>query len=150
VSSADQHRATSNARGIIGLRANSPAAAAMLVVDSGLGVGVNLFASLPASDHRRELPAAFGGAVTGGPIVLTLHALLGTLLLVTGISAVVRASLSRRTSLIAATSVALLAILVAWLSGTRFVSDMSNAASLAMALATGVALLCYTTILFIT
>ena len=46
--------------------------------------------------------------------------------------------------------VALLAILVAWLSGTRFVSDMSNAASLAMALATGVALLCYTTILFIT
>ena len=137
-------------KGIAGLRANSFAATVMLLIEFGLGVGVDLYAGLPASDHGKGLVAAFGASVTGGPIVLTLHALLGTLLIVTGVSVVVRASLARQPTLVAIATIALSAILVAWVSGGRFVGDMGNGTSLAMALATGVALLCYATILFIT
>jgi hypothetical protein len=46
--------------------------------------------------------------------------------------------------------VALIVILVVWFSGTKFVSDAANGASLGIALATGVAILRYATILFIT
>ena len=131
-----------------GLRANSLAAVVMLVIEFALGIIVNLYAQLPASDAGKTLLAAFGAAVTDGPIALTLHALLGTLLLITGIAALVRASLSRGGVLITATAVALLAILLAWLAGTRFVGNSGNGESLVMALATGVAILCYAAILF--
>jgi hypothetical protein len=134
--------------GIAGLRANSLAAIVMLVIEFALGVIVNLYAKLPPSDAGKTLLSAFGAAVTDGPVALTLHALLGTLLLITGISALVRASLLRRGVLIAVTGVALLAILLAWLSGTRFVGDSGNGESLLMALATGVAIICYAAILF--
>ena len=133
--------------GIRGLRANSFAAVVMLVIEFALGVVVNLYATLPPSDAGKTLVSAFGAAVTDGPVALTLHALIGTLLLITGISAVVRASLLRRGVLITVTGVALLAILLAWLSGTRFVGDSGNGESLIMALATGVAIVCYAAIL---
>jgi hypothetical protein len=87
--------------------------------------------------------------VTGGPIALPLHALLGTLLLMTGIAAVVRATLARRGVLIGVAVLAFVAILVAWVAGTKFVGDMSDGASLLMALATAVAILCYASLLFI-
>jgi hypothetical protein len=45
--------------------------------------------------------------------------------------------------------VALVAIVVAWLSGARFVGDAAIGASLAMAIATGVTILCYASILFV-
>jgi hypothetical protein len=149
VSSTDQQLAASSGTRINGLRTNSFAAVVMLLVEFGLGLGINLYANLPAADHGKGLFAAFGRAVTGGPIVLTLHAVLGTLLLITGISAVVRATLARRTPLIALAGVALLAILAAWASGAKFVGDLNDGRSLTMGLATGLALLCYTTILFI-
>jgi hypothetical protein len=101
------------------------------------------------SDHKKALFAAFSGAVAGGPTVLAMHALLGTLLLVTGISVLGRALIARWPMAIGATAVALVALIVAWLSGARFVGDMANGSSLAMALATAVSLLCYTFILFV-
>jgi hypothetical protein len=149
VSSTDQEIAASRATRVNGLRTNSFAAVVMLLVELGLGLGINLYANLPASDHGKGLFVAFGRAVTGGPLVLTLHAVLGTLLLITGISAVVRATLARRTPLIALAGIALVAILAAWASGAQFVGDMDNGRSLTMGLATGLAILCYATILFI-
>ncbi|MEA2638325.1 MAG: hypothetical protein QOE18_1382 [Chloroflexota bacterium] len=142
-------RPTARSRaGVAGLRANSMAAVVMLVIEFALGVVVNLYAELPPSDAGKTLLSAFGAAVTDGPVALTLHALLGTLLLITGISALVRASLLRRGVLIAVTGVALLAILLAWLSGTRFVGDSGDGESLLMALGTGAAIICYAAILF--
>ncbi len=44
---------------------------------------------------------------------------------------------------------ALLATLVAWLSGTAFVGHQEAAASLAMALAAAIAMLCYALTIFI-
>ena len=132
-----------------GLRTNAFAAIVLLLLEFGLGVGVNLYATLPASDHGRNLFPAFGSAVTGGPVVLAIHAVLGTILLITGISAVVRASLVRQSALIVITAVSLLGIVVAWLSGAQFVGTKATGASVTMAVATGVSILCYALVLFI-
>jgi hypothetical protein len=78
------------------LRANSLAAVVMLLTEYALGTWVNLYARLPASDHGHGSLAAFGSAVANGPAVLAVHAVLGTLLLITGITAVVRAAMARR------------------------------------------------------
>jgi|GEM_PF-4083005 len=90
-----------SARRLNGLRANCLAVVVMLVLELGLGVGVNLYAKIPSADSGTSLLPAFDKAVTGGPIVLTLHAILGTLLLVTGISVFVRTSIVRYNALLA-------------------------------------------------
>jgi hypothetical protein len=132
-----------------GLRINSYAAVVMLMFEFGLGAGVNLYASLPASGNGKGVLGAFLSAITDGPIALTLHAILGTLLIVSAIAAVVRASFVRRTPLAVIAAAGLLAIVLAWLGGTRFVGSGGDGASLVMALATGVAVLCYATIVLI-
>lgn len=149
MSSVDARIAPRTARTLNGLRTNAFAAVVMLLIEFGLGVGVNLDATLPAADAGKGLLPAFGRAVTDGPIVLTVHALLGTTLLITGLAAVVRASLARRPLFVGLTSSALLALVVAWFAGARFVGDQASGASLAMASATGLSILCYALILFV-
>jgi hypothetical protein len=132
-----------------GLRPNSFAAAVMLLLEYGLGIWVNLYANIPAADRGKGIFAAFGAALANGPVGLALHALLGTLLLVTAIILAIRAVVARMAATIAISVVALLAIITAWLSGARFTGAGADGASFAMALATGVALLCYVIILFV-
>ncbi len=132
-----------------GLRANSLAAVVMLLLEFGLGTGVNLYAKLPRADLGKALLPAFGSAVAGGPLVLALHAVLGTILLITGVAAVVRAITVRRVAPMVMTGVALLGIVAAWLSGARFVGTMANGDSMAMAAATAVSLLSYALVLFL-
>jgi hypothetical protein len=132
-----------------GLRPNAFAAVVMLLVQYGLGIWVNLYANIPASDHGKGTFAAFGAAVADGPVALALHALLGTLLLVTAIALVVRAVLARTAATIVISAIALLAVIAAWLSGARFVGDAASGESFGMALGAGVALLGYVIILSI-
>ncbi|HUY97462.1 MAG TPA: hypothetical protein VMW47_07580 [Verrucomicrobiae bacterium] len=146
----DERAAPSPAAGLLGLRANALAAIVMLCVEFELGVGVTLYARLPRSDAGRGVLPGFAGALAGGPAILTVHALVGTLLLLTGTAAVVRAARARQTRLLAIAGVAAAALIAAWLSGSGFVGDGADAASLAMALATGIALLGYALILFLT
>jgi hypothetical protein len=110
---------------------------------------VNLYAKIPASDQGKGTFAAFGAAVAHGPVALALHALLGTLLLVTAVTVIIRAVLARNAAATVIGTVALLAIIAAWLSGARFTGDAADGASFGMAMATAVALLCYVTILFV-
>jgi hypothetical protein len=121
----------------------------MLLIQYGLGITVNLYSTLPAGDRGKGLFGGFGAAVGNGPVVLTLHALLGTLLLITATAAVARSALLKATPLIWLTAIALLAMLVAWIAGATFVGEMNNGSSLAMALAAAAALLCYVLIIFI-
>ncbi len=137
------------ARGRSGLRANAFSAAVMLLVEYGLGIWVNLYVQVPASDHGQGTLAAFGAAVAHGPVALAVHALLGTLLLVTAIALVVRAALARNAAAAVVGAVALLAVIAAWLSGARFTGDAASGASFGMAIATAVALLSYVLILFV-
>jgi hypothetical protein len=134
---------------ITGLRANAIAAVVMLLIEYCLGTSVNLYSTLPASDPGRSLFAGFTSAVGGGPLLLSLHALLGTLLLITASVALVRSLRLGAPPPIALTAVAVLAIIVAWLAGSEFVGHMKNATSLTMALATAVAILCYALVIFL-
>ncbi len=134
---------------VSGLRANSLAAVVMLLTQYALGIAVNLYSTRPASDHGKSPVAGFTAAVGKGPLLLTLHALLGTLLLITAVAAVIRSARLAAGAPIALTVVALLAMIVAWLSGSEFIGDMKTATSLAMALATAVALLCYALVIFL-
>ena len=131
------------------LRANALAGLIMLLIEYSLGISANLYSSLPGSDHGKTLFAGFGAAVGNGPLLVTLHAILGTLLLFTAIAALIRASRLRARPLIALSGGALLATLVAWLSGAQFVSQMRDSASEAMALAAAVAMLCYALVIFV-
>ena len=138
---------TTATRGGRGLRPNAFAAVVILLIQYGLGMWINLYAKIPASDHGKGIFAAFGAAVANGPVALALHALLGTLLLATATALVVRAVAARKTATTAISAVALLAVIAAWLSGARFVGDAANGASFGMALGAGVALLCYVIVL---
>lgn len=75
--------------------------------------------------------------------------MLGLLLIVAAISLLARAIAARHVPVIAASVIGLLAIIFAATQGFSFVHDSTNAASMAMATATGVAMLCYAIVLFL-
>jgi hypothetical protein len=120
------------------LRGNCLGAAVLLIVQFGLGMGVNLYVTLPA--RKSFLSTVFGSAVLAG------HAIVALALLGAAIGALVRAVRARRA--VAFTSVGLAAIVAAAAAGASFVGSQGNGASLAMALATAVAMLCYLAAVF--
>jgi hypothetical protein len=122
------------------------AAAIMLLIQYGLGMGVNLYVTLPAAGRGGR---GIGDAFSSGP-ALAVHTVLGLLLILTALSMVVRSAIARHRASIVTSAVGLLAILAAAGYGASFVRGGSNAASLGMALATAVALLCYIIGLFVT
>src|SRR5580693_6551846 len=112
------------------LRGNCMGAAVLLIVQFGLGIGLNLYVTLPA--HKSFLSTVFGSAVL---------AVLGA-----AIAALVRAVRAR--AAVAFTSVGLAAIVAAAAAGASFAGSQNNGASLAMALATAVAMFCYLAAIF--
>lgn len=142
----DPQRAANRTRG---LRANSLAAVVILLIEYGFGVWVNLYGHLPASDHGANIATGFARAVSKGPVGLSIHALLGVILIVSAISAIIRAALVRRPGPIGAAAVGLVAIAVAAISGARFVGNSTNEASMSMAIAAGVAIGSYALILIL-
>lgn len=134
---------TGRARRLTGLRTNSFAISVMLLVQYGLGMGVNLYARVPAADQGAGILAALGRALTSQPVVLAVHAALGLLMLVAGISVLVRSVLARHRLAIASSAAGLAAIAAAAFSGATFVDSGQDGASMAMAILAGVALLCY-------
>ena len=135
--------AAGQARRLSGLRKNSIAIFVMLLAQYGLGMAVNLYTNVPAADHGVGLAVAAGRPLTSQPAVLAAHTVLGLLMLVAGISVLVRAILARHQRAIAASAAGLAAITAAAISGATFVSNGQADASMAMAVLTGVALLCY-------
>jgi hypothetical protein len=120
------------------LRGNCMGAAVLLIIQFALGIGINLYTSVPA--HRAFLPTVFGSAV------LAAHAVVALALLGAAASALVRAIAARRA--IGFTCAGLAAILAAGIAGASFVASGSNGASLAMALATAAAMFCYLAAVF--
>lgn len=132
-----------------GLRANSLAAVSILLVEYGLGIWVNLYRRLPAAEHGTDIATSFARAVSKGPIGLSVHALLGVILIVSAAMAIVRAVLVRRSCLIGVSAVGLAAVLVAAVSGAKFVGTGTKAASMSMAIAAGVAIGAFALALFL-
>lgn len=131
------------------LRGSTLGALVVLLLQYGLGIDANLYANLPASDHGKSIFPAFAAAITKGPNIVIAHAVLGTLLLIGAVIVLVRALRTQLLPLIALAAIALAGIIAAWLSGARFVGNSANGASLAMAIATGVAAVAYAFILFL-
>jgi phosphoglycerol transferase MdoB-like AlkP superfamily enzyme len=136
--------AGSRPRQLLALRGNTFGVLAMLIVQFAIGVVVNLYATIPAADKGSGIVGALGRALTNGPASLAVHAGLGLLIVLAAIALVVRSILARHTASIVLSAIGLAAIAAAAFNGARFVADGGPAnASLAMALSTAVAMLCY-------
>jgi hypothetical protein len=122
-----------------GLRRVSLAALVMLVVQYGLGIILNLYIAVPASDAHAGLMQE----IASGPAMLTVHALLGLGLIGAALVLLVRAVRLEDRVIAVLAAAGLTAIGGAFASGEIFVRNGQSGASLAMALLTGVALLCY-------
>jgi hypothetical protein len=122
-----------------GVRRVSLAAQIMLVVQYGLGIILNLYIGVPASDAHAGLMQE----IASGPVMLTVHALLGLALIGAALVLLVRAVRLGDRVIAVLAAAGLTAVGGAFASGEIFVRNGQSAASLAMALLTGAALLCY-------
>jgi len=122
-----------------GLRHMSVAALIMLVLQYGLGIILNLYVEVPASDAHAGIITEIATA----PLALTAHAILGIALIGTAILLVARAVGVRDRLLAVLATAGLTAIGGAFGTGEIFVRDGQDSASMAMAILTGMALLCY-------
>lgn len=130
------------------LRGNSFGTVVMLLVQFVLGMWVNLYGQLPASDAGANPATGIGRAISDGPVGLSIHAVLGLLLIASAIAALIRAIRVREAVLITAAAVGLAAMVTAALSGARFVGHGDNGSSISMAVAAAVAIGAYALILF--
>jgi hypothetical protein len=135
--------------GLARLRRASLGALVMLIIEFALGIGVNLYVSLPASDKGAGVLAAIGRALADGPVAVAVHAAIGLLLIVAAIGLLVQSVMHRHVAAIVLSAVGLLAVIGAATSGARFVGTGQEGASLGMAMATAVAMLCYAFCLFL-
>jgi hypothetical protein len=81
--------------------------------------------------------------------VLALHVVLGLLLVVSAIGLLVQAIVARHWPVVAAAGLGLIAMVGAAGQGFSFVHDSTNAASMGMAAAGCLALLCYAAVLYL-
>src|SRR5215467_153310 len=125
-----------------GLRQASLAILIVLAVQFALGIGVNLYVTLPAAGHPGHASWFGNGAV------LALHAALGMFLLLASIFVLVRAIMARSVTLIVTSAAGLIAIFAAAFFGSGFTDKLTDGYSLGMALATAAALVCYAIGLF--
>ena len=131
-------------RQLAALRGTTFGILAMLVVQFAIGIVVNLYATIPARDEGSGILGAIGHALTNGPASLATHAGLGLLIVIAAVALVVRSIVARHTASIVLSVIGLAAIASAALNGARFVAGGGpSSASLAMALSTAVAMLCY-------
>lgn len=124
--------------GAAGVREACLAVLIMLVVQYGLGIFLNLYVTVPASDQH----AGLAQEIASGPVSLTIHALLGLMLLAAAIVLIARATRMQSRAITLLATLNLSAIAGAFAGGEIFVRNGRPSASLAMAVLTGVALLC--------
>jgi membrane-associated PAP2 superfamily phosphatase len=144
VPSSDESRLLSS------VRRASFAMCVVLLVQYAIGVGVNLFVTLPRADHGTTGGSAIGRAISNGPPAVAIHAVLGVAIIAISLAITVRAAATRHRGLVALGVAGFLALVSAAFNGARFVGTGQNGASFTMALAWAVAVLCYLSILFIT
>jgi len=110
-----------------------------LVAQFSLGMILNLYVSVPASDAH----AGFIEEIKTAPFGLTVHVLLGIVLIVSATAVLIRAARVRDRPMVTLAITGLTAILGAFAAGEMFVKNGENTASLWMAILTGGALVCY-------
>jgi hypothetical protein len=119
------------------LRQASLAILIVLIIQFALGIGVNLYTTLPAAGHPGH------NSFFGNGAVLAIHAALGMFLILAAIFVLVRAIIARNATLIVTSVAGLAAIILAAVFGSGFADKLTDGYSLGMALATAGALACY-------
>ena len=119
------------------LRRASLAILIALIVQFALGIGVNLYVTLPTAGHPGHSSWFGNGAL------LALHAALGMFLVLAAIALLVRAIMARNVTLVATSAAGLAAIVLAFFFGATFTEKLTNGYSLGMAIAFAAALACY-------
>jgi hypothetical protein len=125
-----------------GLRQANLAILIVLAIQLALGMGVDLYVTLPAAGHPGH------NAWFGNGALLALHAALGMFLILAAIFVLVRAIMARNATLIVTSAAGLVAILLAAYFGSGFTDKLTDGYSLGMALALAAALVCYAIGLF--
>jgi hypothetical protein len=110
-----------------------------LVVQFVLGMILNLYATVPSSDAH----AGYVQEMVNGPVILTVHVLLGIMLIGAAVVLLIRAVGGGNRVMAGLAATGLAAILGAFAAGDMFVRNGQTSLSLWMAIATGVALVCY-------
>jgi hypothetical protein len=113
----------------------------MLVLQYDIGVFLNLYVPLPASDKGAGLPHEIATA----PFALALHATLGLALIGVAVVLLLRTAALPDRTMMALAALALASICGAFIAGEMFVHSGGAASfsSFAMAALTGIALVCY-------
>jgi len=117
------------------IRTTSLATLVILVAQYALGVAESLYGTMPSA-HRSI------GLFSGGAL-LAVHGVLGILLALGGIATAARSVRARHRLLAISSVTAMLALIAATLTGFIFLDKGQDGASLGMALATGIAMVCY-------
>lgn len=129
--------------GLVGMRRACQAVLIILVVQFSMGMVLNLYVPVPASDAHAGLVQEIKTA----PLALTVHVVLGLLLIAGASILLIRAAGIRDVPMIAMTTAGLVAILGAFGAGELFVRNGQSSASLTMAFLTAAALACYVAVL---
>jgi ACR3 family arsenite efflux pump ArsB len=125
-----------------GLRQANLAILIVLIVQFALGMGVNLYVTLPAAGHPGH------ASWFGNGTLLALHTALGMFLILAAIFVLVRSIMARNAAIIVTSAAGLVAILLAAFFGSGFTDKLTDGYSIGMALAFAVALACYAIGLF--
>jgi hypothetical protein len=121
------------------LRRSSLAVLVLIVTEYLIGIYVSLYVTVPKADHG----AGLGGTISAGPAILSIHAAVGLLLAIGALGVLVQAIRGRRWGMTALAAAGALALAFASVAGASFTSTGDTADSMAMAVMTGIALLCY-------
>jgi hypothetical protein len=127
------------------LRRGSLAALVLVVAEYAIGMYVNLYVTVPAADHGRGL----GAAISNGPVLLSVHALVGLLLGLAALGVLMQSIIARRWMVVGVSAVGLLSLALASVAGTGFVRTGDTSASMAMSALTAIGLLCYAVNLYV-
>jgi hypothetical protein len=110
-----------------------------LTIQLALGLVLNLYVAVPASDAQ----ASYLREIETAPVALTAHALVALLLIATAALMLLRAIALRDVAVIALVATGLAALLGAFVAGEVFVRNGADSTSLTMGMLTGASLLCY-------
>jgi hypothetical protein len=116
------------------IRMASFGALTMLILQSVIGTAYNLYGTAPTSAKPVD---------PGSSPLLIIHSILGILLVITAGVLVFRAVQAKSGPVLATSIVGLVAIIGAGIAGSAFTRNGASGASLGMAIAAALAMLCY-------
>jgi hypothetical protein len=138
------------------LRAQVFGAIAMLLLQSGIGMFVNLFVGIPKhhsganpSDYFSGSTQSVGWAIAHGAVALAIHVVLGLLLALMVISIVARALSSGRGSVITWSILGALGTIGAGFTGAGFLDFNEAVSSFFMAVLALASVLCFVIVIYL-